>query len=210
MRSKRSMALGCLSILLACGAHGHPSAGTPEFEVADVRVNKLGDPPSAEFLPSGQVTLRGITMKTLIGLAWKESHMLPELTELSVRLSTSVAQFNLLTGDYLKGGPSWLNSDHFDVIAKAPQGTRTDTIRLMVQKLLADRFHLVVHREEKMMKVYAIVIAKGGHKLKEAQGPGDPVCVPEHRPGQRVPSRMPQHDDGGTGGATAQLRTTVF
>lgn len=48
----------------------------------------------------------------------------------------------------------------------------------MLQKLLADRFHLVVHREEKVMKVYAIVIAKGGHKLKGAQGPGDPVCIP--------------------------------
>jgi uncharacterized protein (TIGR03435 family) len=176
MRIKRSMALGCLSSLLWCGAYAQ-SAATPEFEVADVRVNKSADPQSADFLAGGQVSLRGFTMKSLIGIGWKETRMLPELTSLALGLAPSVAQFKVLSSDYLKGGPPWLDSDRFDVIAKAPKGASTDTIRLMVQKLLTDRFHLVVHREEKVEKVYAMVVAKGGHKLKEAQG-GDPVCIP--------------------------------
>jgi uncharacterized protein (TIGR03435 family) len=111
----------------------------------------------------------------LIGIAWKETRTLPDLTALEISVAPSVAQFN--SNDYLKGGPPWLNSDRFDVTAKAPAGTPADTVRLMVQKLLADRFHLVVHREEKVVKVYAMVAAKGGFKLKPADG-GEPVCTP--------------------------------
>jgi len=53
----------------------------------------------------------------------------------------------------------------------------------MVQKLLEDRFHLVVHQEQKAMKVYVMAIAKGGHKLKAADpgseraGTGQPTCA---------------------------------
>jgi uncharacterized protein (TIGR03435 family) len=47
----------------------------------------------------------------------------------------------------------------------------------MLQKLLADRFHLVTHREQKTVKVYAMVAAKGGFKLKPAEG-GAPLCAP--------------------------------
>jgi hypothetical protein len=73
MRIKHPIALGSLTVLLALVAYGQ------EFEVADVRVNKLEEPPSAAFLPSGQLTLRGVTMKTLVGIAFKESRVLPEV-----------------------------------------------------------------------------------------------------------------------------------
>src|ERR1700722_19749626 len=105
------MLLGSLA-LSPCRIYGQ-SAGKPEFEVADIRVNKSGDPQSADFLAGGQVSLRSMTMRTLIGLAWKESRVLPELTALSIAVSPSVAQFNVLSSDYLKGGPPWLNSDRF-------------------------------------------------------------------------------------------------
>ena len=177
MRIKRSMALACLSVSLCCGAYGQ-SAGTPEFEAADVRVNKSGDPQSADFLAGGQVSLRSFTMKSLIGVAWKETRMLPELTSLALGVAPSVAQFKVLSNDYLKGGPPWLDSDRFDVVAKGPAGVPPDTIRLMLQKLLTDRFHLVVHREQKVEKVYAMVVAKGGQKLKVAEGTGNPACIP--------------------------------
>jgi uncharacterized protein (TIGR03435 family) len=171
MRVARSIALGSLAVLLVFSTYGQ------EFEVAEVRVNKLDEPPSGAFLPGGQLTLRGVTMKTLIGIAFKESRVLPEVDAMAIALSPSVSQFNTFAADYLKGAPAWLNADRFDVVAKAPPGTPMDTLRLMVQRLLADRFHLVVHRETKVMKVYALVAANGGPKLKEAQGSGDPVCI---------------------------------
>jgi uncharacterized protein (TIGR03435 family) len=171
MRVTHPAALGSLIFLLALTAY------CQEFEVADVRVNKLDEPPSGAFLPSGQLTLRGVTMRTLVGIAFKESRVLPEVDATSIALSPSVAQFNTFAADYLKGAPPWLNADRFDVVAKAPPGTPMDTLRVMVQKLLAERFHLVVHRETKVMKVYALVVATGGPKLKEPQVPGDPVCI---------------------------------
>jgi uncharacterized protein (TIGR03435 family) len=177
----RAMTWGCLSVVLGCAAYGQsaapPSSKSPEFEAADIRVNKSGDPQSADFLGGGQISLRSMTMQTLIGLAWKETRMLPELTSLAIAVAPSVAQFKVNAKDYLKGGPPWLDTDRFDVIAKGPAGASPDTIRLMLQKLLTDRFHLAVHREEKVEKVYAMVIAKGGHKLKASAG-GDPICIP--------------------------------
>ena len=49
--------------------------------------------------------------------------------------------------DKILGGPNWLDWDRFDVIAKAPQGTSRETLNLMLQNLLADRFKIVVHKD---------------------------------------------------------------
>jgi len=46
--------------------------------------------------------------------------------------------------DTVFGGPSWLDWDRFDVIAKVPPATSSETVGLMLQALLADRFKLVV------------------------------------------------------------------
>jgi uncharacterized protein (TIGR03435 family) len=171
MGAQRWTVLGLTSILLL----GAQSASAPEFEVAAIRVSNSTDPQSGAYDASGLLTLHGATMRMLIGIGWKETRTLPDLTALEIAVAPAVAQFN--SNDYLKGGPAWLNSDRFDITAKAPAGTPTDTVRLMVQKLLADRFHLAVHREEKVVKVYAMVAAKSGFKLTRASG-GAPVCTP--------------------------------
>lgn len=177
MAMQRRIVWGCLSIWLVslCSAQPAPPAGLPEFEAAAIRVNQSGDPQSGGYDPGGQFIVRGATLRMLIGIGWKETHTVPDLTPLEIAVAPSVAQFN--SDRYLKGAPSWLNTDCFDVIAKAAVGTPMDTVRLMVQKLLADRFHLVVHREEKSVKVWAMVSAKGGFKLQRAEG-GEAVCAP--------------------------------
>jgi uncharacterized protein (TIGR03435 family) len=65
-------------------------------------------------------------------------------------------------------GPAWLESARFDVIARVPAGTTKEQSRIMMQNLLADRFKLVVHHSSKEASVYALVVAKGGLKLKES------------------------------------------
>jgi len=69
-----------------------------------------------------------------------------------------------LTQYQLSGGPSWLDSDRFDLEAKGPNDNR---VKGMLQTLLVEKFKLVFHREAKEMPVYHLVIAKGGAKLKE-------------------------------------------
>jgi uncharacterized protein (TIGR03435 family) len=106
------------------------------------------------FAANGKVAFRSVTMRELIMQSYKE----------------------ILRPEYLTGGPSWLDTAHFELIAKAPPGTPVDTERLMLQGVLAERFHLVIHHEQKPMPVYALVLGKKELKLQAAAGPGDPDC----------------------------------
>jgi len=116
------------------------------FEVADVKVNKSGDLRMAiDIQPGGRVTMRNVPMKVLIVFAY---HLRPE------RLS---------------GGPKWLESERFDVVAKAPETASPDDVRRMAQTLLAERFKLVVHTEQKVMPAYALVLGKFGAKLQPSE-----------------------------------------
>jgi uncharacterized protein (TIGR03435 family) len=111
---------------------------------------------SGQLHPSGLVTLRNATMKQLIQLAYKE----------------------IVSDEYLTRGPDWLDSDRFDLVAKAPPNTSADTERVMIQPVLAQRFHLSIHREQKAMAAYALVAGKRGPKLQPAASSGDPECGP--------------------------------
>lgn len=95
-------------------------------------------------------------------------------------MAEAMSPDNLITYAYdlksyqVSGVPSWADSqnlgcDRYDVNAKAEgdSALKMDQARAMVQSLLAERFHLQFHREMKDTPVYALVIAKGGHKLKE-------------------------------------------
>jgi len=53
-----------------------------------------------------------------------------------------------------------------------PPGTTRETARLMLRRMLADRFGLKVHTEEKTIPIYALVVAKSGFKLKPVEYPG--------------------------------------
>jgi len=87
--------------------------------------------------------------------------------------------------DYQISGPDWLGSimtaERFNVQAKIPDGATKEQVPQMLQALLADRFKLVVHSETKDHSVYALVVAKGGPKMKEAE-PEPPAASAEADP----------------------------
>ena len=68
---------------------------------------------------------------------------------------------------YQISGPDWITTSRFDVQATLPAGATKAQIPEMLQALLADRFGLTLHREPKEQSVYALLIGKGGPKLKE-------------------------------------------
>jgi uncharacterized protein (TIGR03435 family) len=75
--------------------------------------------------------------------------------------------------DYQLEGPAWLDSEAFDVSATFPKALPQDhdiALRNMMQKMLADRFKLVIHHEQKIRPVYGLVVGKSGIKFKEAPG----------------------------------------
>jgi uncharacterized protein (TIGR03435 family) len=69
----------------------------------------------------------------------------------------------------MKGGPGWLDTERYDVVARTAARSSEDQLRLMLQKLLAERFQLRVHRETKEGPAYSLTIAgKNGPKLQPA------------------------------------------
>jgi uncharacterized protein (TIGR03435 family) len=92
--------------------------------------------------------------------------------------------------DTVVGGPAWLEFDHFDVIAKAPAATSPETIKLMLQALLADRFKLVVHKDTRPIQGFVLSVGNGRPKLKPADGSGETGCQPQPPP-PRNPGSIP-------------------
>jgi bla regulator protein BlaR1 len=99
----------------------------------------------------------------------------------------------------ISGYPDWVTSAAFDIEAKEDEATaaalekmprdeRNLRVRLMLQKLLEERFHLAVSHKTKDLPIYALVIAKGGAKLKPSPGPIQPGASPE--PGGPPKMRM--------------------
>jgi len=73
--------------------------------------------------------------------------------------------------DYeLFGEPRWADIDRYNISAKAGDGVtlNRDAARPLMRALLTDRFGLKAHAETKEMPVYALVVSKGGPKLKES------------------------------------------
>ena len=76
-------------------------------------------------------------------------------------------------------GPDWIASDRFDISATIPAGNKTAQIPEMFQSLLAERFHLKIHREKRDFPVYALLVGKGELKLKEVPPDDDKAKTPE-------------------------------
>jgi uncharacterized protein (TIGR03435 family) len=98
-------------------------------------------------------------------------------------------------GQTVLGGPNWLGRNRFDILAKAPAGTPRETLQLMVQSLLADRFKLVLHKDTKPVPTYILTVS-GTPKLKAGTAPtGDaakkPPCQPVRTPSSQTSTGVP-------------------
>jgi len=81
-----------------------------------------------------------------------------------------------LHADQVLGGPAWMETDLYDMNAKTEKPSTLEELHLMLQDLLADRFQLKFHYEAKELPIYALMVDKGGPKLKanEGQSAADP------------------------------------
>ena len=115
----------------------------PEFEVASVKPAVGGAP--AMRASKGRLDISNVSLKAIVGQAYK-------LSLIQVK------------------APDWMDSARFDIAAKIPDGVvAKEQVPAMLQRLLAERFKLKVHRETKEQTFFALVAAKGGPKLKKAE-----------------------------------------
>ena len=114
---RRSFSVCIVFILLAGLAHGQAADPGPSFDAADVHVSpKSINPQTAGgFIRGGRYQFRNATMVDLISSAYS------------------------VDADKVLGGPIWLESDRFDILAKAPGSTTNDTAKLMLRSLLVAR-----------------------------------------------------------------------
>jgi uncharacterized protein (TIGR03435 family) len=94
-----------------------------------------------------------------------------------IRTAYEVKDYQIAGADSL-GTP--LEAQRFNIQATMPAGAIEKQVPQMLQALLAERFKLVVHRETKDQSIYALVVAKGGPKLKESEpDPPAPEVSPD-------------------------------
>ncbi len=90
------------------------------------------------------------------------------------------------------GGPN----NGYDITAKIPAGTTKEQYRQMLQHLLADRFHMVVHRESRELPVYTLLPGKGRSKLTSSTTPAPPgPRVADQLREQSLHLEVSQYDD---------------
>jgi uncharacterized protein (TIGR03435 family) len=78
--------------------------------------------------------------------------------------------------DQIVGGPAWLDTDQYDMDAKAEKSSNADELHVMLINMLVDRLQLKFHHEKKEMRMYGLTVDKGGPKVKahEAANAGEP------------------------------------
>jgi len=100
-------------------------------------------------------------------------------------------------------GPDWMSTERFDIVAKLPEGSTKGDAPKMLQTLLEERFKLVTHRTSAEHPVLALVVGKGGPKLKASAE--KPVAIDESAPLKPGELKM----DGPNGPVRAKVDVTT-
>ncbi len=145
--------ISLITFVGACSVFGQ------SFDIADVHVSPHSDWAGASYhtvaggyLSGDRYELRRATMLDMIHTAYN------------------------VDADRVYGGPSWLDYDRFEVVAKTKPDTPDETLRVMLQRLLADRFGLVVKPDTRPVPGYTLSKGKGELKIKAASGAGYVGC----------------------------------
>jgi uncharacterized protein (TIGR03435 family) len=148
------------------------TAQTPSFEVASIKKN-TSRPSGPDALTLGCHGTNSHSPLMTIPLGRCATRFEP--LRLVIALAYDIPPSLLYPYDgKILSGPDWINSEIYDVEAKAEGPTTEAQLKLMLQDLLADRFKLKLHRESREMPVYALVTTKGGIKFPAA--PKDREC----------------------------------
>jgi uncharacterized protein (TIGR03435 family) len=146
------------SLLVTGHAQSGPS-GAPAFDVVSVK-------------PSGSTFARLAANESVTFTSQGFRYSKGRLT-CNQPLKGFIQEAYSIPKDWQLTGPDWINFEKYDFQATMPPETPREIVRQMLQTMLAERFGLKVHREPKVMPVYALVISSGGPKLTEVEKPSD-------------------------------------
>jgi len=172
-----------LPVLACCGVYGQSASAQPAFEVASVKRAVSSASSGGVIVSFGAAGLRRTSDPGRVDYR-------------SISLSSLVIEAYDIKR-YQFSGPSWMDSERFDIVAKAPPGADREQVRLMLQNLLAERFKMTLHRERKEMPMYSLAVARSGPKIRESAEESAPkdAAAPEAPP-SGGPQRLTMGKDG--------------
>jgi len=185
-------ALAC-GFVIAAGVVGGTVAVQPlAFEVASVKLNPARDGDRDVSLTASQLRLTYATVRDLIHFAYTRSNG------------------NLRSTAEVVGGPTWLDSSHFDIVAtvsampatldaantaagaaSSAENTAIARVRQMMQTLLADRFKLAVRHEMRELPVYELAFARTDRSPGRQLQKVDVNCAALRQPAASPPQDTP-------------------
>jgi uncharacterized protein (TIGR03435 family) len=157
-----------LFFIFALSTTGAQSHAAFSYDVATVKPSDPNRPPDEDDI--------GYDSKT--GVFNTVNQSLKEIIKFAYDLSVG-------TDQQISGGPKWVSSEKFDIVAKPDSGTiaalqkltgseRTQQVRLMVQTLIEDRFKLRVHHDTRVLPVLSLSVDKKGLKITPSKMEADP------------------------------------
>jgi uncharacterized protein (TIGR03435 family) len=123
---------------------GQSSSTPAAFEVVSVKPSAPESRGMTASTDPGRFTARNATLEFLIQVAYR------------------------VREDQVSGGPKWMDSERYDVVATTVGSPTEDESRQMLQRMLAERFQLKAHRESREANIYQLTVAKGGLKVRPA------------------------------------------
>lgn len=150
-----------VTALTAFGAQEQPPSPAKAFEVASVHPNTSGTVQTNISFTPGGVTFTNLQLKAIIQFA-----------------------YGISQPSRLAGVPDWANNERFDIVARGDVTSLEDR-RVKLQALLADRFKLAAHTEQRSIPIYTLVLARSDGKLGPSLKPSAADCATAQRCGVR-------------------------
>jgi bla regulator protein blaR1 len=182
--SARSARVALPALLLLVGEFSlgaqllQPKEPMPSFEVATIKLWK----PSIVISPEGAGSPQKVAKEVPVGAAAPVADRVHFIGEIELLIEAAYG-LPFSSNDRVLGGPDWIRttSDRYEVIGKIDDAhyaaiqkmsaaQQHEQVSRMEQSLLANRFKFRAHIETREMPRYALVGAKGGSKLEQAQG----------------------------------------
>jgi uncharacterized protein (TIGR03435 family) len=126
---------------------------SPAFEVAEIKPSdpNVQNRGKGRILPGGRIEVPAQTVRDLMSFAYG------------------------VQDEMIIGGPKWASEERFDIVAKAPGAASPDTLRQMLQALLAQRFQLKTHSQDKLTGAYVLTVSKTPPGVRKSAG-GQTMC----------------------------------
>jgi uncharacterized protein (TIGR03435 family) len=149
-----------------------PADADPAFEVATIKPRSPDAVGRGVRVENASVSLLNMTLMDVVTLAYD------------------------VHAQQIIGAPAWSTADRYDISGKAePEGQpNTEQVKVMLRKLLADRFHLAFHREQRELPVYSVSVAKGGPKISKNDGKNQTTGVIFRGPGSVLLNNVTMDD----------------